>query len=224
MRSYRLHLIRHGLTEGNLLGQYLGSGTDSPLCRQGIERLEYLKETFEYPWVEKLYVSPMTRTRRTAEIIYPDMDYSLVSDLRECNFGEFEGKTFRQLMQNDNFSKWLDPQSGYVPLGGESSADFAQRVVLALDEVLMDMMKNGIHEAAAVTHGGVIGLLLTMLAFPRKPISEWSSDNGCGFTIITDPSMWTRDRAVEVVQILPKGYDFSESETNKFRDDNPENE
>ena len=43
MRSYNLHLIRHGLTEGNLLGLYLGSGTDSPLCESGIERLEHLK-------------------------------------------------------------------------------------------------------------------------------------------------------------------------------------
>ena len=74
MRSYKLHLIRHGLTEGNLLGQYLGSGTDSPLCQAGIERLEMLREKFTFPWPEKLYVSPMKRTVQTAEIIYPDHD------------------------------------------------------------------------------------------------------------------------------------------------------
>ncbi len=218
MRRYKLHLIRHGLTEGNLLGQYLGSGTDSPLCRQGIERLEYLQKTFDYPWIEKLYVSPMTRTIQTAEIVYPDKDYTIVSDLRECHFGEFEGKTFTELMTMDeNFAKWLDPQSGYQPRGGEASADFAQRVVLALDEIFMDMMKNNIHDAAAVTHGGVIAMLLTMVAFPRKPTSEWTSDNGCGFTVSTTPAMWTRDRAVEVTEILPVGYDFSESVNNKFR-------
>ncbi len=219
MRRYKLHLIRHGLTEGNLLGQYLGSGTDSPLCRQGIERLEYLRGNFDYPWIEKLYVSPMSRTIQTAEIIYPDKDYTIVSDLRECHFGEFEGRTFTELMTMDeNFAKWLDPQSGYQPRGGEASADFAQRVVLALDDIFMDMMKNDIHDAAAVTHGGVIAMLLTMVAFPRKPTSEWTSDNGCGFTVSTTPAMWTRDRAVEVTEILPIGYDFSESANNKFRD------
>ncbi len=218
MRTYKLHLIRHGLTEGNLQGLYLGSGTDSPLCRQGIERLEYLRETFEYPWVEKLYVSPMTRTIQTAEIIYPEKDYTIVSDLRECHFGEFEGKTFTELMTKDpNFITWLDPNAGYQPAGGEASRDFAQRVVLALDDIFMDMMKNGIHNAAAVTHGGVIAMLLTMVAFPRKNTAEWTSDNGCGFTVVTTPEMWTRDRAVEVVEILPKGYDFSESKHNKFR-------
>ena len=32
MKSYQLHLIRHGLTQGNLDGLYVGSGTDLPLC------------------------------------------------------------------------------------------------------------------------------------------------------------------------------------------------
>ena len=71
MRNYRLNLIRHGLTEGNLLGQYLGSGTDSPLCQEGVDRLVELREKFVYPKVDKLYVSPMKRTVETAEIIFP---------------------------------------------------------------------------------------------------------------------------------------------------------
>lgn len=218
MRGYRLHLIRHGLTEGNLKGLYIGSGTDTPLCQEGIQRLEELRENFVYPWPEKLYVSPLKRTVSTAQIIYPDHDYTLVSDLRECNFGEFEGKTFDELMNRDeNFVKWLDPESGYQPKGGEGSADFAQRCVMALNEIFTDMMKNGIHEAAAVTHGGVIAMMLTILAFPRKPTHEWTSDNGCGFTVYTTPEMWTRDRIVEVLEILPQGYDFSQSKFNKFR-------
>ena len=31
MKYYKLHLIRHGLTEGNLKGLYIGSGSDLPL-------------------------------------------------------------------------------------------------------------------------------------------------------------------------------------------------
>lgn len=212
MRNYKLHLIRHGLTEGNLKSQYVGSGTDIPLCDEGIKKLEKLRDDFVYPWPDKLYVSPMKRTIQTAEIIYPDHDYTIISDLRECNFGEFEGKSFSELMANDtNFAKWLDPKNMYKPEGGESSPEFAQRVVLALDSVLMDMMKNGIFEASAVTHGGVIVMLLSLLAFPRKNASEWTADSGCGFTISTTPEMWTRDRAVEVTQILPIGYDVSDN-------------
>ena len=32
MKTFKLHLIRHGLTAGNLQGLYIGSGTDIPLC------------------------------------------------------------------------------------------------------------------------------------------------------------------------------------------------
>ena len=217
MRNYRLNLIRHGLTEGNLLGQYVGSGTDSPLCQEGVDRLVELREKFVYPKVDKLYVSPMKRTVETAEIIYPDMDYKIVADMRECNFGEFEGKTFAELTEKDpNFAKWLDPKSGYKPAGGESSAEFAQRCVLALNDIFMDMMKNGIYEASVITHGGVIAMLMTLIAFPRKPTPEWTCDNGCGFTVQTTPEMWTRDGIAEAVQIVPVGYDFSQREYNKF--------
>ncbi len=32
MKTYRLHLIRHGLTQQNLDGIYMGGGLDMPLC------------------------------------------------------------------------------------------------------------------------------------------------------------------------------------------------
>ena len=44
MKYYKLHLIRHGLTQGNLDGRYIGSGTDLPLCAEGRAQLEELKK------------------------------------------------------------------------------------------------------------------------------------------------------------------------------------
>ena len=40
MKTFKLHLIRHGVTEGNLQGLYIGSGTDLPLCQEGRAQLE----------------------------------------------------------------------------------------------------------------------------------------------------------------------------------------
>ena len=39
MKSYTIHLIRHGISQGNLLGQYIGV-TDSPLSKEGKEQLK----------------------------------------------------------------------------------------------------------------------------------------------------------------------------------------
>ena len=57
MRNFRIHLIRHGMTQGNLEGRYIGR-TDLPLCQQGEEQLRQLAEQYEYPTVQKLYSSP----------------------------------------------------------------------------------------------------------------------------------------------------------------------
>ena len=46
MLYFKLHLIRHGLTQGNLDGRYIGSGTDLPLCEEGRAQLAQLKARF----------------------------------------------------------------------------------------------------------------------------------------------------------------------------------
>lgn len=206
MVTYKLHLIRHGLTAGNTESRYIGGGTDESLCQQGIDSLNFLKTNYKYPDVQKIYTSPMKRAVETCEIIYPDRDYTAVDNLRECNFGEFENQTFTQLSQNENFAKWISKGDEFAPKGGEKNADFAQRCANGLNEVFMDMMKNNITEAACVCHGGVMAILLGMYAYPRKPFHEWTSDSGCGFTVITDTQLWTRDNAVEAVEILPIGW------------------
>ena len=40
MKTFKLHLIRHGMTAGNLQGLYIGSGTDIPLCDELRDILE----------------------------------------------------------------------------------------------------------------------------------------------------------------------------------------
>ena len=47
MKYYKLHLIRHGLTAGNLQGLYIGSGSDLPLCDEGRAQLKTLKKDFD---------------------------------------------------------------------------------------------------------------------------------------------------------------------------------
>ena len=70
MKTFKLHLIRHGMTAGNLQGLYIGSGTDIPLCDEGRAQLKELKERFEYPqvdtvfalWRQRTFCSPMQAT------------------------------------------------------------------------------------------------------------------------------------------------------------------
>ena len=57
MKSYTIHLIRHGVCEGNLEGRYVGR-TQSPLARGGRQALLELKRTGTYPEAGKYYAKP----------------------------------------------------------------------------------------------------------------------------------------------------------------------
>ena len=96
MKTFKLHLIRHGMTAGNLQGLYIGSGTDIPLCDEGRAQLKELKERFEYPQVDTVFSSPLVRAVETANILFPNAGHQFtVHDLREAGFGVFENRPVR---------------------------------------------------------------------------------------------------------------------------------
>ena len=59
-----LLFIRHGATEGNLRRRYIGR-TDEPLCEAGIAQVKALQKRGLS--VDRLFVSPLLRTRQTAD-------------------------------------------------------------------------------------------------------------------------------------------------------------
>ncbi|MDD3428821.1 MAG: histidine phosphatase family protein [Oscillospiraceae bacterium] len=206
MKTFKLHLIRHGLTEGNLNGIYMGSGLDLPLCERGKQEIIALRAKFDYPQVNTVFCSPLLRATQTADILYPDAKKLVIEDLKETNFGEFEGQPAAQLVHNENFKKWLDPKSNFTPQGGESGADFGKRTGAALMRMFEFMIKSGLHEAACITHGGVIMSMLSQHALPPRSAEQWLCDNGCGYTLLCTPSMWMRDDLAEAIAIVPEGY------------------
>ena len=46
MITYKLHLIRHGQTEGNQKGLFVGR-TDMPVSEEGFDELSRLRDTYE---------------------------------------------------------------------------------------------------------------------------------------------------------------------------------
>ncbi len=196
MKTYKIHFIRHGLTEANETGMYIGT-TDLPLSPAGVAALRNLTERIDYPSAEKVYCSPLIRCRQTANILYPDHSAAAVEELREYDFGEFEGKTAATLESNPDFFRWT---SGEIPSppGGEDSGEFAKRVCLGLNRIVLDMMECGIREAAVVLHGGVLMTLLSCTAMPRRHNLEWAGPAGRGYTAIITPSLYHSSGIIEV--------------------------
>ena len=142
MKTFKLHLIRHGMTAGNLQGLYIGSGTDIPLCDEGRAQLAELKERFEYPQVDTVFSSPLLRAVETANILFPDAKHTFtVHDLREAGFGKFENKPVKELVHDEDFKKWITPGSGYVPEGAEPTDQFHARCAESLMKLFEYMIQ-----------------------------------------------------------------------------------
>lgn len=197
MKNYYLYLIRHGITQGNLDGKYIGQ-TDLALCPEGKKQIETLCADEIYPEVGKVYSSPLTRCLETAEIIYPEQKLMIVDEICEMNFGEFEGKTQRQLQDLREYTDWLRGGPDAAPPSGEKYGDFMIRCIEGLDIIFSDMMRKDITRAACVTHAGVITNLLCGYGLPKGQPANYMCDPGEGFEIILTPFLWQKGPAFEI--------------------------
>lgn len=135
-----LVMIRHGRTKGNMENRYIGT-TDEPLLASEAERLLVKRETLEYIRMDHpdiLLASPMKRCVETAAILFPESKPVIVPDFRECDFGEFENKNYKELSGNMDYQRWID-SGGRLPFpGGESMSSFQERVCRAFNRVVRE--------------------------------------------------------------------------------------
>lgn len=206
IKTFTIHLIRHGITEGNIEGKYIGS-TDLPLCDAGRNILSELKNKYKYPTADVYFSSPMKRCTETMRILYPDKQPALIPDLRECDFGIFEGRTSASLKDDPEFEHWVKGGVSAAPPGGESGEAFSHRIAAAFSDIVIAMMKTDIRSAVICTHGGVVATILTLFGIPQKEITEWMTKDGCGYTIRTDLTSWMRGNVFEVVSSIPEGME-----------------
>lgn len=200
MKTLKIHLIRHGATDANIQGMYIGSKTDLPISPEGFDELRLLKENNDYPKIQKLYSSPMLRARQTAAILFPDCEAELVENMREYDFGVFEGKTAAELEGNPHFASWV---AGKISAPeGESNTDFIKRICLGFNEIVVDMLNRNLSEAAVIMHGGAIMMLLAACAVPQHKPVEWATDNGRGYSVLVTPSLYHKSGIIEAYDIV----------------------
>lgn len=202
MKGYRLSIIRHGMTEANDTGIYIGS-TDLPLSGKGAADLASKADEFDYPHVHHVYSSPLRRCTETAEILFPLAPMNTVDDLRELDMGVFEGKTVDELIARDDYKAWLRGGKESRPPNGESLEELTARTYKALHEIITDMMNEGITHAAVITHAGLISNMLSCFGLPKYQPSQITAEPGGGFDVITTAQMWLNSQAFEIIGYCP---------------------
>lgn len=163
-------LIRHGMTEGNYKRRYIGV-TDEDLA--DTECLEK-----DYPNCGIVVSSPKKRCLQSAQYIYPDKEIRVCEKLRECDFGDFENKSFEDLKGNEKYQKWIN-SGGNMPFpNGESLETFAKRCI----EGFFEMLEG--ESIAYVVHGGTIMAIMHRLF--GGDFYDYQVKNGCGYEFEID--------------------------------------
>lgn len=167
----KLLLIRHGLTAWNLEKRYLGI-SDQPLCPQGIDQLKHLV----LPPCRRVFTSPLTRCRESARLLFPGQETTVIPDLGECDFGQFEGKTAAELAETPAYAAWLDSAClGPIP-GGEDVTAFKARTCRAFAGAAESLSADDL--GAFVIHGGSIMAILEAFALPKRDFYASHIPNG----------------------------------------------
>lgn len=160
MTETRFWLIRHALVEENARAILYGV-MDVALCETTLleQGPMYRSLAQRLPRSAVWLVSPLTRTRRTAEAIfaagYPRTRLIVEPDLIEQSLGEWQGLPHAELparLSLPSHAFW--PLAGQErPPGGESMADVIERTGAALERAATTHRGR---DVVAVTHGGTI--------------------------------------------------------------------
>ena len=158
----RIILVRHGETPLTRSGRYSGRG-DVPLTDEG--EAQAMAAGGRVAGISRdvtaVVSSPLRRCTRTAELIAAEtggVPVTVVDDLIECDFGQWEGLTFAEVHERwpREMNAWLDSAS-VAPPGGESFHAVAKRVRSAMATTLQ-AYAGGV--VVVVSHVSPIKLIL----------------------------------------------------------------
>ena len=194
----RLLLLRHAETEGHRQRRYIGR-TESELTEDGV----LLAQRCLYPQVERVYVSPLSRSQRTAGLLFPGIAQHLVDGLAEMDFGDFEGHSSDELAGDPAYRAWVDAYCETACPNGESRMEFNERVLQALGQVIADARQRGLQSLAVVAHGGSLMAVMSRYAQDSEiPEYQWITANCAGYSLELDAAAWPAPEAVSSWQAV----------------------
>ena len=154
--SCRLYLLRHGVTESNRNGRYMGRSHE-PLSGDGRWQARQLALRLAQVDLSAVYSSPLRRAQETAEIVAGSHRLPVETEpgFIELDLSRWAGLSAAEIEAKDPeaWHTWCDDPSRLALAGIEPFADLASRVKGAVDGL---RRRHPNHSIAVVTHDGVV--------------------------------------------------------------------
>jgi alpha-ribazole phosphatase len=173
----RLTLVRHAPTPWNEDRRYQG-WSDPGLSPAGERRAACLRDRLADSHFDAVVASDLRRCRETLEAALPSAEVRYDPRLREMNYGAWEGQTHEACLKRfaERYRAWKEEPGANPPPGGETLADFEERV----KEALADLPEGD--RILLVAHAGTIrSVLAAVLGIPFIRAMRFRI-SGCGLT------------------------------------------
>ena len=182
----QLFLVRHGQTVKNLAGIAQG-WSDSELSDEGREQVRRLAQRLANAGATALYSSTLGRALSTAEAIREVTGLEIIplDDLREMNYGGWEGRSFLDVRRQDEaiYRQWIADENCPCP-EGESHADVRRRLERAFASIDSE-------RPIVVTHGTAIRIAATALMnVPVMTARHFAQDNAALNVFVRRRELW----------------------------------
>jgi broad specificity phosphatase PhoE len=166
-----LTLVRHGETSANALGIWHGS-LDTALTERGRSQAERVAAHLAKTRADAtaLYASPLARARDTASPIARRLRLAprYDDDLREYHLGDWEGRSYAELVREHRIFERMKSEPDWQPGGGESARQVAERLTARIAAIAAQHVGERV---IVVTHGGALALALGLLI--DREVSAW---------------------------------------------------
>ena len=189
-----IYLLRHGLTAYNAEKRYQGQ-RDIPLSPEGRAQL---RQADLRP--RTVYITPLCRTRQTAEVLFPDADLVEVRDLQEMCFGSFEGRNFIEMEHDPDYLAWVNANCESPCPDGERKTDFSDRICRTVAELIDKALAAGEERLVILAHGGTQMAAMERFAVPHRDYYAWCGPNAGGFVL--DAKDWTEKHLLYLVKTV----------------------
>lgn len=163
MEATRIIAIRHGETDWNTVNRIQGH-IDIPLNATGQWQAQQVAKALQDEPLHAIYSSDLARALDTARAIsqahpqWTDRTPQTQTQLRERNFGLFEGKTWAEIETHwpEESERWRKRDLNFAPDGGENLLVFESRVKEVTQAIAS---QHAGEQIVLVAHGGVMDIL-----------------------------------------------------------------
>ena len=194
--SVKVIFVRHLSTPGNEKRQYIGR-TDEALSERAVNAFcDSGRGGRVYPAAERITASPMKRCVMTAQLIWPGQEIRTEPMLRECDFGQYERKTYEELKNEPEYIEWMESGGMTTFPGGEEQTEFRARCAAGAEKWIGQLLEKRADSVAFVIHGGTIMAVLEQLAEGPREFYRWQAENGGGYIAEADREEWLSGRYV----------------------------